>query len=249
MGNTVRFNLEAQCEIFDNQSGKRVELFVGAPCRTEYTIARRNLFQVPSAEFRYAFSRTHRLTIAKRPSTETELTDLAKLSDVFQDYKIDIREFPYSTCLTDSRSVVEAALAGDLLNARSTYQDAGKTVTVEFPVNLINLNESPYEFQVCTGPIILPDLKTWDGEGVSRVFLAHVAFTEFDYVEFILQREVEAAPHEQEWLDKPRGRDRLELLDPNKQPPNYPPPRPKPTVYNEVWEFPATNVILRTENK
>jgi len=94
----------------------------------------------------------------------------------------------------------------------------------------------------------LPDLATWDGRDVQRVFLAHVALTQFDQVEFILRREVEAAPEEREWLDQPRGRDRLELLDPNNAPPGYPPERPRPTVYNEVWELEATNVVLRTAN-
>ena len=146
--------------------------------------------------------------------------------------------------------ICEATLAGDLLNARSTYIDGERNlaVTVEYPVNLINVNPEADEFQVCTGPIILPDLATWDGKEVKRVFLAHVAFTAFDHVEFILQREVDAAPHERVWLDQPRGRDRYELNDPNVRPPNYPPPRPRPTVYNELWEFPASNVVLRSAN-
>ena len=53
---------------------------------------------------------------------------------------------------------------------------------------------------------------------------------------------------EKEWLDKPRGRDRQELLDPNNEPPGYLSRRPWPTVYNEILEFEATNVILRTDN-
>ena len=85
-------------------------------------------------------------------------------------------------------------------------------------------------------------------EDVRRVFLAQAAISAFDWVEFILQREVEASEADREWLDKPRGRDRLELRDPNNPPPNYPPSRPRPTVYNEVWEFEATNVVLQAEN-
>ena len=59
----VRFNLEGACTIQDDRSGQTTELFVSAPCRFEYTIATRNLFQVPSAEFRFAFSRALRLQI------------------------------------------------------------------------------------------------------------------------------------------------------------------------------------------
>ena len=152
--------------------------------------------------------------------------------------------------LTTASQVVGATLAHDLLNARSTYRDAarGLTIAVEYPINLININAAGSEFQVCTGPVLLPDLETWDGREVSRVFLAYAAFSDFDHVEFILRREVAAADSERQWLDQPRGRDRDELLDPENRPPVYPSPRPRPTVFNETWELAATNVVLRAEN-
>ena len=68
----VRFNLEARCAISDESRGKTTELFVGAPCRSEYTIPRRNFFQIPSDEFRMAFSHSHQVPIARLPSGETE---------------------------------------------------------------------------------------------------------------------------------------------------------------------------------
>ena len=246
----VRFNIQAKCEVRDEASGHVAELFVGAPCRREYTIASRNLFQIPSAEWRMAFTRDSSPTIAKRPSNEQEDVSSAKLSEMFQDYKIDIRSYPDALELTDAAQVVDATLANDVLNARSTYRDPkrGLTISVEYPVNLINLNEAESEFQVCTGPVLLPDLATWDGREVQRVFLAHAAFSHFDYVEFILRREVEVSAADREWLDKPRGRDRLELLDPSNPPPNYPPPRPRPTTYNETWELEATNIFMCAKN-
>jgi len=243
----VRFNLEAQCKITEEASGKTTELFLGAPCRSEYTIARRNLFQVPSGEWRMAFSRTSTPTIAQRPRNEEEPASKKLLSEGFVNHVIDIRTFDQVEELSDAASIVKATLANDLLSARSTYRDAarGFSVAVEYPVNLINLNATDAEFQVCTGPVLLPDLATWDGEEVSRIFVAHVAITAFDHVEFILRRAVAAAPEEREWLDKPRGLDRLELIDPNNIPSNYPPSRSQPTAYNEVWELAAENVVLR----
>jgi hypothetical protein len=246
----VRFNIEAKCEILDEASGKTAEFFVGAPCRTEYTIPRRNLFQVPSSEFRMAFSHTHRIPIAKRPSNEAEAVTAAELATLFQEHRIDIRQHTNPTELREVSQVISATLANGLLNARSSFYDEARKlrVTVEYPVNLINVSQNAMEFQVCTGPLILPDLKTWNGQGVDRVFLAHAAFSAFDYVEFILQREVNAAPEERQWLDQPRGRDRYELRDPNNPPPGYPPERPRPTVYNEVLEYEATNVVLAIAN-
>ena len=48
-------------------------------------------------------------------------------------------------------------------------------VILEFPVNLININDEDPEFQICTGPIVLPDLKTWDGLELHQCFVADAA--------------------------------------------------------------------------
>ena len=246
----VRFSLEARCVISDENSGQKTELFVGAPCRSEYTIPRRNFFQIPSDEFRMAFSRSHQVPIARRPSSETEPRGGRELSAAFQEHGVSLREHLHPIELRASEQIVEATLANALLNARCTYRDpqSDLRVTVEFPVDLINVNRKDATFQVCTGPLILPDLTTWNGQGVGRVFLAEVAFTAFDYVEFILRREVAAAAEELTWLHRPEGRDRRELHDPANKPPGYPPPRPSPKVYHEVWALQSENVLLRAPN-
>ncbi len=241
----VRFNLVARCEIVEDSTGTSSECFLGSPCRSEYTIARRNLFQIPSNEWRMAFSRKSGLGIAVRPSTETEPISTKPLDEGYQDYKIDIRSFEKTEDLADDKAVVEATLSNDVMSAFSTYKDKGFTVTAEYPVNLININQDDPQFQVCTGPILLPDLATWTGDDIQRIFVADVAITAFDWVEFILRRKCDASPEEREWLDQVRGLDRLELHDSNNPPPGYPPPRPKPLVFNEVWEMEATNVLKR----
>ena len=142
-----------------------------------------------------------------------------------------------------------STFAGDAQNARSVYQDeaSGIEVELEYPINVMNLNADDGQYQVCTGPVLLPDLATWDGRDVHRVFVAHAAFSRRDRVEFILRRPVQAAPEERVWLDAPRGRDRLELLDPNNPPPGYPPERAQPLVYNETWDLAAHNAVLRAD--
>jgi len=245
----VRFTLEARCLITEQKSGISSELFLGAPCRSEYTIARRNLFQIPNGEWRMAFSHTSSPTIASCPSTESEPCERSSLSDAYEDYTIDIRTFNEVEELTDIAQIIDATFANDLISARSVYSDdRGFTVEVEYPINVMNLNSVDGQFQVCTGPIVLPDLATWNGEDVARVFVAHVSISDFDFVEFILRQEVDAAPEVRSWLNQPRGRDRLELINPDDVPPGYPPDRAKPLVYNETWELDAINTILRAPN-
>ncbi len=242
----VRFNLEARCEIRDDATQKVSELFLGAPCRSEYTIASRNLFQIPSGEWRMAFSHDSSAAIAKKPSEQQENVSVGKLSEMFQDHRLDIQYHSNPMELTDVPQIVDATLRNKALNAQSLYRDTKHNVSilVEYPVNVMNLNAEDGEFQICTGPVIVPDLATWDGQSIKRVFLAHVAISSFDHMELILQREIEAAEIEKQWLDKPRGRDRFELIDSDRIPPNYPPTRPRPTVFNEIWELEARNLVL-----
>lgn len=241
----VRFTLDARCAVQHPDRAEPLELFLGSPCRSEYTIARRNLFQVPSTEWRMAFSRACQVTIGASVDDVEEVSP-RPLTEVFADHTIDIRQVAAPRRLADAADIAAATLDGCLLNGISSYrdQDTGCMVTVEYPVNVMNLNAADEEWQVCTGPVILPDLTTWDGAEVGRVLVAHVAMSHLDHVEFILRRPVEVAPDEVAWLDQPRGRDRLELRDPTSPPPAYPPPRPRPTVYRDVLEFAADNAVL-----
>mgnify|MGYP001085374872 CR=1 FL=1 len=241
----VRFTLQASCTIQHPDAEQTVEIFLGSPCRSEYTIARRNLFQIPSGEWRMAFSKTHKVDIAQSldDSLPSSATDL---NTAFAGHTIDIRNQTNVTELLDAQSIVDATLTNDILNARSTYQDheTGCHVTLEYPVNVMNLNVTDGEWQVCTGPVIVPDLRSWDGSQITRVYLAHVAISAFDHVELIFRRPVEVTEEVAEWLDRPRGRDRLELRDADNPPPGYPPKRPRPAVYHDVWELEAENVVL-----
>lgn len=246
----VRFHLQAACTVEDKKTGHKTDMYLGAPCRTEYTIARRNLFQLPSDEFRMAFSKEMIIPISRKPSTETSDVYLSPLATQFQFHEIDIRQYRSVEPLTDARQLVNATLNRDLMNGKTTYFDPGQSlqVSLEYPVDLININQEQSEFQICTGPVIIPDLKTWDGSEVHRVFLADIAISDFDYAEFILRREIEPAEREKQWYEKPRGRDRLCLNNPENPPLGYPPQRPKPLVYNETWEKEAENIILKTQN-
>ncbi len=243
----VRFALEASCVVKEEKSGTVSEFFLGAPCRSEYTIAHRNLFQIPNGEWRMAFSHRNVLAIASRPSLESEPAEVGSLKERFDDFWIDIRKYDRVKELKNAAEVAKATLNNDILSVRSSYLERGFRVSVEYPVNLMNLNVDGAQFQVCTGPVLLPDLKTWNGLEVERVFVAHVAISDFGFVEFILRREVEAAPEERNWLDQSRGRDRFELINLDNLPEGYPPPRPKPLVYNETWDRVSENTILMAE--
>jgi len=244
--NRVRMQFDATCTLANEKTGHTDDLFLLWPYRDEYKIVTENLFQVPNGEARLVCGREYCVPISSRPSNEREDLKRLKLSDRFRDYSIQIRTFQEPQTLTTEDEIIKATMAEHIMNARTMYRDRqrGVRVTLEFPVKLINLQQKEKLFQVCMGPVLLPDLVTWDGISVDRVFLAEVAFSGFDYVEFALRREVEASDKEKMWLNTVRGRDRRELRDPNNRPPGYLRPYPRPKVYHEVLAQQATTVLL-----
>ena len=241
----VRIGYDAVCTIGGDDDAPPLEIFLLQPCLAEYTIADRNLFQVPSQEFRVALSRTHGIPIAARPSTEREPTVATPHAGRYAGTDFTTHEVPDAHGTRDAGEVLRAVLAGRRLNARTTHHDnaLGLTVTLEYPIRTINIDRAKGTFQVDTGPMALPDLATWDGATVSRVFLAHAAFSAWDRAEFILRREVEPLASEHWWWEV-RGRDRRALRDPSKAPTEPPLPRRPPTLYNETLDVSVRNEIL-----
>ena len=243
----VRMQVDSTMEILD-PSGASPTHYLGYPCRTEITIATEQFFMLPSGEWRAVFTREHRVPIARGPSDVPEPVARTPWSGQHSD--LDFRPVTHSGAerLLDGHAVNEATQAGAVINGQATYRDesTGLDIRIEFPIRLMNLHPDSGKFQLCCGPVILPDMATWDGKGVDRVFLAEVALSGFDYVEFILRREIEPAASEKEWFHQVRGRDRLELRDPENKPPELMEvQRPRPHVYHETWALNAENVILR----
>ena len=243
---TSRLQIDAACKIVDEARGTACTIYLTAPCRSEFIIADDNLFQVPNGEFRAAVSDMFTVPIAAEPSWENEGTRRQPVGGRFAEFAIDVRTHD-AVALASDDAVVAASLAGACLNARSTYRDEarGLTVTVEYPIKLINLHAGGGRYQVCTGAVALPDPATWDGVGVDRVFAAHAAFTADDHVEFILRRSIDVAESELAWAAAVRGRDRYERRD-SGEPVDRPPPRA--AGYYETWELGAVNTIWRAVN-
>ncbi len=243
----VRVTYDAKCEITNIGTGHVEELFLLSPCRSEYTIPKEEFFQLPSGEWRVIFSRTHRIPLARSPSTEEEKSKAGELN--LADTRFTTRTHSNFTVLTSAKEVIEATLADKPLNARCTYEDdaGGYKWAIEYPARTMNLNVEEGLFQVDTGPIPLPDMKSYDGKRPMRAFFSYVAFSEFDSAEFILRREVEPSEEDKKWLFQSPGKWRYTLRDPNNPPPGHPPRPNWPSVFNETMVIKTSNQFLSAE--
>ena len=71
-GNSARILIDARCTIIDENNGTVEELFLVAPCRTEWMYRETEMIQNPSGEYRVIFSQDRQLSVGKKISEDTE---------------------------------------------------------------------------------------------------------------------------------------------------------------------------------
>ncbi|MGH2561681.1 MAG: hypothetical protein ACRDJH_21660 [Thermomicrobiales bacterium] len=188
-GNSARILIDARCTITDDATGTTEELYLVAPCRTEWMYQEENLFQNPSGEYRVIFTQERQLVVGKRMVEESDRPGSSS-TDKFTSLVFTIGLFPDATALDTGKAVVAATHANLPINALTEIRDdaSGLRATLEYPVRTMNIHPERERFQVDTGPLIFPDLAANDEHWIDRCALAHVIYNTFDRAEFICKR-------------------------------------------------------------
>lgn len=188
-GNSARILIDARCRIVNDAAGTTVDLYLIAPCRTEWMYQEERLFQDPSAEYRVIFSQDRQLSVGKKMVEDSAPAGSVSTAQ-FTSLAFTLRAFPEATAITTDEAAVEATQHNLVLNARTEIEDAqrGLRATLEYPIRTMNFHPERGRFQVDTGPLIFPDLAADDEHLIDRCALAHVIYNTFDRAEFILKR-------------------------------------------------------------
>lgn len=186
-GNAARIAIDARCTIFDASGNLADELYLIAPCRTEWMYRETELIQNPSGEYRQIFSEPHALqrSVGKSISEAGPIAHGPALStDGFNWIRFSIASRPSRKLATD-QEVVDATMANAPIIAKTSFEANGLKAILEYPILTMNYHEERVRFQVDTGPIIFPDLDADAERLIDRCYLAHTIYNTFDYAEFI----------------------------------------------------------------
>lgn len=189
-GNAARILIDARCTIVDSAGNLADELYLIAPCRTEWMYRETGLIQNPSGEYRQIFSEPHGLqkTVGKSISEAGPIVHGPAVStDIFDWIRFDISSKP-STRLATDQNVVDATMANVPMVAKTTVESNGLKAILEYPIRTMNYHEERVRFQVDTGPLIFPDLDADDEQLIDRCYLAHTVYNTFVYAEFVCKQ-------------------------------------------------------------
>ncbi len=224
-GNKARIQLEAIVDVIDEETGASEQFVLIAPCRSEWVYAEKQLFQLPSREYRNIYSRAEERRMGRAITYGGESHRGHPVSDTFQSLEIDIVRFPRGRVLETPAAVNEATGNNLPLIGRTQIREEarGKRYVLEYPIKTMNFRPENSSFQVDTGPLLVPDFDSGEPKAIDRLEMAHIVYNRLDYAEFILRRPTP--------INDDEGRELARVLH-----------------YSETREFPAVSEILSGEN-
>ena len=190
LGNKARIQLEALVDVIDEETGASEQFVLIAPCRSEWVYAEKQLFQIPSREYRNIYSLTEERQMGRAITYDGESHRSHPVSDTFQSLAIDIVRFPRGRALETPAAVNEATGNNLPLIGRTQIREPerGLRYVLEYPIKTMNFRPENSSFQVDTGPLLVPDFDSGEAKAIDRLEMAHIVYNRFDYAEFILRR-------------------------------------------------------------
>ncbi len=185
-GNNARIQVEAICDLM--AGGESTRYLLVASCKAEETYGTGDLFRIPNYDFSCIFSNTEYQIIRVHLPVDDNWLETGISAERFEEVNIHVAEAPARLC-QDEDAIVRATLDNLPLIARTELlDDAGGTYArLEYPIKTMNVNDKRWEFQVDTGPVIVPDAEREVAQEIERFDLGFVVYNRFDRAEFIIQ--------------------------------------------------------------
>ena len=186
--NWVRILIDARCTIHDERNGTSEEVYLIAPCRTEWMYRDTEVIQNPSGEYRVIFTQDRQLSVGKHIDESRERGGSIPTSG-FNTLEFKITTVD-ATPLADDAAVIEASqgLKPIIAKTEIVNADRGLRATLEYPVRTMNYNRPHNRFQVDTGPLVFPDFTLETEHLIDRCKLAHAVYNTFDYAEIVCKQ-------------------------------------------------------------
>ena len=189
--NNVRIQLDAACSVIDERSGRSEAFYLCAPCRGERYRKDDSLFAMPSYEWCGIFGDKQSLIFGTHWTSDRDDITLDDRAD-----HLDIRTFPKARQLTSHDEVVRTVVeTRQPFVARTELWDEARALraVLEYPVRTMNAYIDTNEFQVDTGPLIVPDFAREAERTIERFDVAYVVYNTFDKAGFVLRKPVQIA--------------------------------------------------------
>lgn len=195
-GNSIaRIQLDAICTLSGANGEVTDTFYLGAACRSEDMYHDGTLFLTPNYEFCGIFSQDHCLLVRTHWTSDRDWHEPGGTTERFARVAIDTRPLAAPRRLETPAEIVAATLANRPLVATTELRDeaSGQRAVLMYPVKTQNVVETPPQFQVDTGPVLVPDFAATAPLPIQRFDISHVVYNHPGRAEFIARRPVAVA--------------------------------------------------------
>ncbi len=191
-GNIARIQIDAACTLTDERTGGDRTYYLIAPCRAEEVYVETSLLVMPNYEFAGIFTEDECLLIRTHWRSDRDNREYGRAMERFDHVEIAVRTYEEGRQLADGAAILAATLANTPLIGQTEIRDGGRGIraVLEYPMKTMNVLRATAQFQVDTGPLLLPDFASTAPREIERFDLAYVLYHRFDRAEFIVRRPV-----------------------------------------------------------
>ena len=190
--NSIRILLDSRCEIVDRLSGESEWFYLITPCRTEWMYRDDMLWKNdPNLEFVGIYSNKYyrhgHVQVQDKLRAQQDLQIVKEIKVGLPDFEPTLVFYKHVEELTKDSEVIEATLnLIPIIAITSIESDDQKTqVNIEYPIKTMNYVKDKNRFQVDTGPVLFPDLKSESDQDIQKLNLAFVCYNNRNIAEFV----------------------------------------------------------------
>jgi len=187
--NSPRFWVESRCRIVDEKNGQTVEYLQCGLCKAEHTFAHRDLFQENNYDFLPVFSANEGIIFRRHVRAGERYREVRPIEKWWGGTELRLQKV-HGRLLNSADEILHAMQSGAPIVGQTELRDeaTGRTAVIEYPVKTINFQRNAKDWQVDTGPVVLPDLAAPPERWSHELQLAHIAFRTPYWADFLVDR-------------------------------------------------------------
>ena len=187
--NEVRFWIESRTRIIDERLGRFEDYFQTASCKSEHTFHKKNLFHEDNYDFLPIFGSEYGLIFRRKAHLNSNYRETRSYETMFGGYDLHLVTGARIRELSQNDKIrAETYRFSPLVTQTEIWNDeTNLKAIIECPVKTMNTRRTGNLYQVDTGPIAFPDLKTRRERLVDLLSLAFIAFNAPHFADFVIE--------------------------------------------------------------
>ncbi len=187
--NAVRFWVESRLRVIDDAGGAWTEYLQCASCKSEDTFAERELFYADNYDFLPIFGPDWGVIFRRHAYLNADYRSVKPARELWGGQRRHLRERADARVLTTREEMLAATAQWEPLVARTELRDgaSGLRAILEYPVKTMNVQPETGQYQIDTGPVVLPDLSLPLDRQPHGFALAFVAFNAPHFADFVIE--------------------------------------------------------------